>query len=339
MRPTGITVATYNLYLGADLTQLFGEVEPDRLAARTATLWSAVEASRPFERMRAAATVLLARLPDVVAVQEAALWRSGTAGATRVHDLLQTLLDSLSRGGADYRVAVENHVFGSGDLSGAITRATGQVVELFDRSAILVRDDPALTVTSTAAGTFTDRIVVRVLGQPVEVVRGWCSADVRVDNADVRVTNTHLEAYDAHVRAAQARQLADELADTTDGMVQVLLGDLNCRPPRCRTERETFTDAMVEIDGDAYETLLGAGLADAWTLAHPDAECRGATCGQAPALRNPVSALDHRIDVALVDPSRFTVRRADVVGADPDDRTSSGLWPSDHACLVVELEI
>ena len=43
--------------------------------------------------------------------------------------------------------------------------------------------------------------------------------------------------------------------------------------------------------------------------------------------------------MVLVDPSRFTVRRAEVLGGDPDDRTPSGLWPSDHGCLVVELDV
>jgi hypothetical protein len=338
---TPITVATYNLYLGADLSPLFGEVEPDRLAAQAAALWSAVEASRPVERMHAAAAVLARRLPEVIAVQEAALWRAGRTGAHRTHDLLDLLLASLHELGAGYRVAVRTDSFTSGQLSTSLREATGQVIELADRSAILVRDDPTIgfaggpDAASSRKPTwrlFDDALAVTVLGKPLTVVRGWCAVDVRVGTRTVHVVNTHLEAFDAGVRTAQARQLvADALAGHERGAPTVVLGDLNCRAPACRTGGEA--------DGDAYETLLAAGLLDAWAAVHPDDLCGGGTCGQAADLRNQISALDHRIDMVLVAPDTVTVRAAEVLGGHPNDRTPSGLWPSDHACLVVDLEV
>lgn len=338
MRPTGITAATYNLYFGADLTQLFGEADTDRLAARVATLWSAVEASLPTERMLAAAAILHRRLPDVVAVQEAALWRAGTEGATRVHDLLANLLDALAARGVRYRVAVQTHGFSSDDLSTALSEATGQVVELADRSAILVRDDPAVVVTGTGSETFADRLTVSVLGEPFDVLRGWCTAEIRVGQAQVRVVSTHLESYEASVRAAQAHELAQRPELAPGGPARLLLGDINSRPPACRTPDGTVSGFGAEIEGDAYETLIGAGLVDAWTVAHPDAECGGGTWGQAADLRNAKSVMSHRLDVALIEPEGLVVRQASVDGTDPDDRTPSGLWPSDHGCLVVELD-
>ena len=342
MPPTPITVATYNLYLGADLSPLFGEVEPDRLAARAAALWSAVEASRPVERMHAAAAVLARRLPEVIAVQEAALWRAGRTGAHRTHDLLDLLLTSLRELGADYRVAARTDSFTSEQLSTYLREATGQVIQLADRSAILVRDDPTIDASVDPDGTppswrlFDDALAVTVLGRPLQVVRGWCAVDVRVGARTLHVVNTHLEAFDAGVRTAQARQLVtDALAARDRGSPTVVLGDLNSRAPSCRTQRYPGDEA----DGDAYETLLAAGLVDAWAAAHPDDLCGGGTCGQAPDLRNQVSTLDHRIDMVLVALDTFTVRAAEVLGGHPDDRTPSGLWPSDHACLVVDLEV
>ncbi len=337
MRPTGITVATYNLYLGADLSTLFGEVERDRLAARTASLWSAVEASRPVERMRAAAAVIARQLPDVVAVQEAALWRAGGGGAHRTHDLLDTLLHSLREQGAGYRVAARSDAYTSGPLSGALRQVTGQVVELADRSAVLVRDDPAVSGMTPSWRLFEDRVAVTVLGYPIEVDRGWCAVDVRIAGAVVRVVNVQLEAFDSEVRAAQARQLVADALHSSRGAPLLVLGDLNCRPPGCRSGEPTLPGA--ESDGDAYETLLAAGLVDAWADIHPDDLCGGGTSGQAADLRNPTSALAHRIDMALVEGGAFTVRRAEVLGGEPDDRTPSGLWPSDHGCLVVELDV
>ncbi len=340
MRPTGITVASYNLYLGSDLTSIFGGLEPQDLAARTAAVWSEVEASQPFERMQAAARVLVRRLPDVIAVQEAALWRAGTAGAARVHDLLHDLVESLAHAGVRYRVAVRARGFSGEGITEMVSAATGQVVELADRCAILVRDDPAVTVVAGRWGAFADHHVVPVLGRDVSLDRAWCEAEIRIDTSTLYVINTHLELYDAQTRVAQARSLVEQLG-ADDGRNRLLLGDLNCRPPACRSQPHPAGEDAAEIDGDAYEIVGASGLADAWVLAHPDADPgRGGTCRRGEHdLRDAKAPLVDRIDHVFVDPDKVVVRRADVVGADPEDRTTSGLWPSDHGCLVVELEV
>lgn len=337
MRPTGITVATYNLFLGADLSRLFGEAEPDQMGARAAALWSSVEASRPVERMRAAAAVIIRRLPDVVAVQEAALWRAGAGGVQRTHDLLDSLLLSLREQGVAYHVAARTDSYASGPLSTALREVTGQVVEFVDRSAILVRDDPAVSAMTPSWRLFDDRLTVRVLGRPVDVVRGWCAVDVRIGGSLVRVVDVHLEAFDAAVRAAQAHQLVAEELDGPRPAPLLVLGDLSCRPPACRSSE--LAGLAHETDDDAYERLTATGLVDAWGDIHPDAVCGGGTSGRPGDLRDPTAALTDRTDVVLVDPQAFTVRRAEVLGGDRDDRTPSGLRPSDHGCLVVQLDV
>ena len=125
MRPTGITVATLNLYLGADLAPLFAAGQSEALASRTATVWSAVEASRPAERMTAAATQLVRYLPDVVALQEAGRWQAGTTEHPRIHDLLTFFLDALAAQGTPYRVVSEGAGFSSATMSATLASATG----------------------------------------------------------------------------------------------------------------------------------------------------------------------------------------------------------------------
>jgi endonuclease/exonuclease/phosphatase family metal-dependent hydrolase len=351
MRPTGLTVATFNLYLGADLFPLFEADADQTLASRTAMMWSAVESSRPVERMGAAAALLLRQLPDVICVQEAALWRAGAGESARVHDLLTLLTDALAARGAPYSVVAQVNGFSSAAMSSALASTTGQLVELHDRSAILVRQDTAIRWDNVSSGAFSATMPVSALGHPANLMRAWCAAEVHVGHAALRVVNTHLESYRADVRTAQARELVAVLGhmgsagDDADAkrangrpVPVVVLGDINCRPTGCRPSREGVPEASSEVDGDAYETLAGTGLVDAWAVAHPDEACEGYTSGQAPDLRNPESALDHRIDVAFVDPS-FTVCKATVLGDLGADRTPSGLWPSDHACLVVGLEI
>ena len=53
---------------------------------------------------------------------------------------------------------------------------------------------------------------------------------------------------------------------------------------------------------------------------------------------NPVSLLTERIDFVLFR-GDFAVHSVEVVGDEPVDRTPSGLWPSDHAGVVAQLEV
>ena len=85
-----------------------------------------------------------------------------------------------------------------------------------------------------------------------------------------------------------------------------------------------------------YERLLAAGLVDVWRAASSEAD--GSTWGQANDVANPISTLDQRLDLVLV---AGGIRPVSIerVGHLTEDRTPSGLWPSDHAGLVADLEV
>ena len=71
-----------------------------------------------------------------------------------------------------------------------------------------------------------------------------------------------------------------------------------------------------------------AGFTDAWrSKRSPDP---GFTCCQAENLLNPTPLLNRRIDLVLFR-GGFGVADISLIGNRPADRTSSGLWPSDHA--------
>ncbi len=55
---TGLRVATYNLYLGADLSLLFGVADLDELAKQVRVVREQLEATRFEERARAVAAML-----------------------------------------------------------------------------------------------------------------------------------------------------------------------------------------------------------------------------------------------------------------------------------------
>lgn len=321
-----VDVMTRNLYLGADLTPLFAATGPAELVAATTATWQAVLAADFPERAAALAEEVADHRPLVIGLQEVSLWRTsdvpGQPAETVALDYLELFLDALAARGLHYEAASVAQAF-----DGQLTAFGGPLglfdVRLTDRDAILVRTDvPAsqLEVVGEQHGRFEAALELPILGQPLRLDRTWNAIDVRVRNRTLRIVNTHLEAFDPGevVRDAQARELlAGPLATE---LPVVLLGDIN-----------SHADG-----GVAYGTLTEAGFADAWAVANPGAD--GFTCCQPPDLRNPTSQLARRIDVVLLR-GGLRARDAELVGARADERTPSGLWPSDHAGVVARLMV
>ena len=343
-----LTVATFNLYLGADLKPLFGAATTDELAERAAAVWQQVMDGDPRARMRAAAGIVVHELPDVLAVQEAVRWTTtGPDGEVLAElDQLALLLAGLAERGHPYRVVSTAESFSSDGLP---VRLPGLgAVRLVDAGALLVRDgaighpadagDLTVTgsgracVTATASGRYAAAMPVPVLGGTLPLVRGWCSADLMWDGRQVRVVATHLEAFDASVRVAQVRELLAAVAEAVTEVPTVVLGDLNCRAPG---ERGLGAHPSQVAAEDAYEVLQQRGFRDAWLVAdRRDGDPSGATCRPERQLADPSSRFDHRIDLVFASPS-LSVRRAAVGGSHEEDRTPLGRWPSDHGCLAV----
>ncbi len=85
-----------------------------------------------------------------------------------------------------------------------------------------------------------------------------------------------------------------------------------------------------------YASIIASGYTDAWAARHPSSP--GFTCCQETNLLNPTSTLTERVDLVLTR-GRFHLGRASLVGDEAADRLPSGSWPSDHAGVVVTLEL
>ena len=84
--------------------------------------------------------------------------------------------------------------------------------------------------------------------------------------------------------------------------------------------------------------LVDAGLTDVWSVANAGKD--GFTGSQEEDLLNTPSALSERIDLIFVrGADDISVVKAAIVGADLEDRTPSGLWPSDHAGVVASVRL
>jgi hypothetical protein len=100
----GIRLVTQNMYVGTSFAVLSTAQNPGELLAAVALIYNNIVASKPAERAAAMAREIAGKRPDLVALQEATLLRTGTGGpATTVRsDFLQSLLDELAALGQRY---------------------------------------------------------------------------------------------------------------------------------------------------------------------------------------------------------------------------------------------
>ena len=305
-----VTVMTRNLFLGSGLDALFTPAAALNPPAAVRTLYEEVKASDPAARMDRVASEIAERRPELVGLQEAAIFASLTPPALSEvveHDFVELIVAALRTRGLDYRLVSATTNFDQPFLDDS-----GRIVHFTDRDAILARGDVA--TRDPADGHFPTVLSVPFNLLSVTVPRGWCAITADVAGTTVRFVNTHLEAVSAPTREAQARELVALLAPET--RPAVLVGDFNSPP--------------LESAG-AYGIVRGGGWADPWDALRPTDP--GLTCCFETDLRT-ADALETRIDLVLLR-GPFTPESAEVVGEEPADRTASLLWPSDHAGVVV----
>jgi endonuclease/exonuclease/phosphatase family metal-dependent hydrolase len=328
----GVTVMTRNMAIGADLTPAFQATTVPQLLVAVTQIFDAVNASDVANRIdRMAAEIADAR-PDLVGLQEVAIWRtqfppdfSPAPNATTVaYDFLDLLLEALAARGEDY-VVVATHVTNDLEAPALIAGVTCCFeVRLTDREVILARAGRQLKLSNVQEGTFATQVEAPIPGTATvyREKRGWLSVDVKTRGDRFRFITTHLlaEGIFDPIQVAQGAELVANPANTP--LPVILVCDCNSRADDTGTA--------------TYANLLAAGFVDVWTERHPDDP--GLTCCEAADLRNPVSLFDQRIDLILVR-GRADVGTLFRTGANDEDRTALGLWPSDHAGLVGTLEL
>jgi len=333
---SSLTVMTWNLYLGAPLESLFAIDSPLALASEGATLWATVQQTNFDERAEAIADQIALKQPDLIGLQEAVLWRHQSPGdfaggiffpnaETVVYDFLQILLDKLEIRGLHYDVLA---VVEASDIEGLAFRPgsfTGtDDIRMTDRDVILARTDAPESrheYFNVQAKNFHAKVTQQVIGVPVDILSGWASVDVNTPNGTLRFVTTHLSALSDVVRLVQIGELLAGPLDTD--LPVVFVGDFN--------SNASATDLV--NDAPTYDFLTSYGFVDSWQEVGTGP---GLTAWQDGDLLSPESTLDRRIDLVLYR-GNLTVLNSDIVGEEQEDRTSSGLWPSDHAGVSVEL--
>lgn len=341
VRAEELRVLTWNVYVGGDLESAFLAPAAVPFPVLVTGLWGQILSTRFEERAVAIADQIVEGDPHVVALQEVSEFRiqspgdflagvplpNAPPGDVRL-DFLDVLLAALEDRGAAYRPALVSENF---DIEVPMVTPSGDFddIRLLDHDVLLVRED--VRVHEARSVEFGTSFELGPPAFPVElsITRGFGVAELTIGRRDYRVAVTHLEPPEEggeSVQTAQARQL---LAALDDEIPTVLVGDFNSGPHPGSTT--------------TYGTLLDAGFADTWTSGRPRGE--GPTCCRAPDLRAPGPGLDRRVDIVFYRdaltlegaPFRGRVRTVRV-GEAPEDRTASGLWPSDHAGVLASLK-
>lgn len=326
-----VKVMSRNLDFGANLIPALQATNPQELLAADASIFAAVHATDFPARAKVLAREIKDADPDLIGVQELALWRQGPVGfngpATEVvFDFLASLQSELAAIGAPYSVV---RIQQEADIEAPAGAPYYRNISLTVRDAILAKASlPAkeLNVQTTDSANFNNYPIFTIAGGAggtVPFKSGWVSADVTVHKHTFRFVNTHLEYTSSFYRTKQTQELLSGPLHTTEPEPVVLVGDLNSAPGGL----------------DAYDELAGpggAGFDDAWVQANGDKY--GPTCCYAADLLSPTPILTQRIDHVLTKNGAGPATRDIVVGTDADNKTPSGLWPSDHAGVVATLK-
>ena len=320
-----VKVMTYNMYLGADFADIFGSQSQLELATEVAEAYSDMQAGNVPERINEIADQIEAGSPDIVGLQEVALWRVGApfdpSPATAVsYDYLDMLIAELKERGLKYApIVVQTNL--DAELPGVFSATEALDIRFTDRVAIIARTDLSTSefkIEGSSASNFATNLPVPLLGTEVIVLRGWTSVDVKHRGKEYRFVNAHLESFYEPVQWAQAAELLQGPTNTT--LPVILAGDFN-------------SDAAA--GGFSYQMFLANGFSDVWNSVEPGVP--GMTwplSGEIPSdLLTPTS----RLDLVLIRGS-ITFANADVLGEDPvADLSPSGFRPSDHAALSAGL--
>jgi endonuclease/exonuclease/phosphatase family metal-dependent hydrolase len=312
-----VKIMTRNVYLGADLIPL-ATTPPDQFEQAAASRYQTVLRNDFPTRAKALAAEIAAAKPDVLALQEAAIWRTGpkdgntTKASDTVYDSTELLLKELSVRGTRYKVLRGRDWF---DFEAP---AGDKDVRLTQRDVLLARVGSKVKFGKTASGGYTEHFDPPTAVGTAPQLRGWVSVDGKLGKKAFRVITTHLEAYSPETADKQMQQLLSTRARSKK-LQTIVVGDFNSAPSANANDRGTSRDAS------AYYSAIDAGFFNPLP--------KRATCCQPEDLHES-EPFETWIDHMVVRPKIKAVKSG-IVGT----KQIGGLWPSDHAGIFATLRL
>jgi len=336
-----VTVMTRNVFLGADLGPALRASGGGEFLTAVGEIVRQVEATNFPRRAKGLAAEIQQRKPDLIGLQEVALWRKGKVNLNAVYnqkpvatkvvqDFLQILLKQVNKGKAKYQVVKVQNEFdfeAPADLDNDLKTGTSGAeanYRLTMRDVILKRKGVGIKTKDVRGGHYTQKnsFSVKIANfVTVTSIRGWLSTRAKVkDGPWFTFADTHLEAFDDRtvvpsIRARQAAEFAKAMKKVKGPLIAV--GDFNSDVP-----------GLVPGDEQAFATLTKAGFVDIGTTT-PLSCC----IDNSYDLRTggSIDDFDHRVDqIFTTTPKRVNKVRTWVVGREQ----SFGYWHSDHSGVV-----
>ncbi|HSB63171.1 MAG TPA: endonuclease/exonuclease/phosphatase family protein [Thermoanaerobaculia bacterium] len=270
-----VTIMTQNMDDGTDQTYIIaaltGAIPDFDVPTAVDLTFAELQASNFQGRAALMAAQIAERKPELVALQEAALWRFQPAVGPEVvlYDNIDLLVSALRAAGVPYDVVAVNRLTDLAAPGGQI----GGALRFTDRNAVLVRSDlrpPRFHLSNVHARTFDAALPFAGF----TITAGWISVDVHRGNQRFRFVTTHLESpipgegRDASiaVQMAQAQELIHALRNLT--IPVVICGDFNSD-----ALHRGFVDDTPTVD--LFEP---AGYTETWSATtHPSGDPDGRT--------------------------------------------------------------
>ena len=346
-----IVVMTQNQYLGADLTPVIAAASAEEANVALIQALTTVSNNNYPERVQALAESIRDKKPHLVALQEMFAFNcidpfgTGNCGLfpNAFNDHLAATMTAL---GDRYEVAavVQNLILPPAGFPYPGVPIQLEIdgpfifIEVIDRDVILARTDLDTTVVDFGCSqesldgcNFSVVAEASLGGFPISIDRGFVGVDVAVNGTDYRFINTHLEVQQLgdnpasiYFQTVQASELMDTILATLDESKRyIVAGDFNSSP-----------DHVSAIGQPTPYEQMTMFFTDIWPLR--PGKPPGFTCCELADLSNAPSQHYERIDLVLSFPAPSKVK-ANVLDAEVEDKTLSGLWPSDHASVSTEL--
>lgn len=363
-----VKVMSRNIYLGADLTPAIEATTQNELAFEAQGIWNDVESTLPLKRAKLQAKEIAEAKPDLVGLQEVALWRGDfdpptqdgpvTPANTVEFDFLQSLMDELKKQGANYKVVrQQKEIDIEVPLSGGLSPDNPGDGRLTMRDVVLARKGQGVAYKFDYSQRFDNPLVIEdiagISGFDVKVNRGFIAMNANVRGTEFRFVNTHLEAFDNPAKLAQAEELVQGLpaepgpANTAAaGMPVVLVGDLNS------DDEILATSSGVADDELPYAALEEAGLGERSYdgLNENGLDAQFSCCFNAELINEaPATALDdidHTVDHVMVSDTtpedivagEIQLTNSFATGDDPAEFARFSRWAADHLGVVSVLQ-
>lgn len=358
-----IHVMTQNQYLGADLGPIIGAPTPEAVNAAMIQALIDVSNNNYPERVQALAESILDKKPHLVALQEVFAFNCIDPYVTGLCALFSNAFNdhlALTVAALDghYQVAaqVQNLTLAPPTLPlpgiPVFLRSDAPpiFVQVTDRDVILARTDvetsPVEFICAKPSGdgcNYQAVAPVSIGDIGFNIERGFVGVDVTVGGEDYRFINTHLEVKllggdiaSAILQPVQASELWGAVLAVMDPEKRLLVaGDFNSSPVDV-SPIGVLTAYQQLTGGKLYDgTTLPFSFTDTWYLR--PGKSPGLTCCELADLSNAPSIHDERVDIVFAYPAPAGNVKANLLNTDVEDKTLSGLWPSDHASVSAEL--